>query len=82
MGPSTAIRCGVVDRPYRSWPSGPAGPGDNGAPPELSPPEYGAAPPGGVFGIGAVGLDYRMTTGWWDQGRAIGGNILTSGLRQ
>ena len=32
---------------------------------------------GGFFGIGARGRDYRMTTGRWDRGRAIGGNILT-----
>ena len=55
----------------------PAGSGDYGPPPDLSPPEYGAAPTGGVFGIGAVGRDYRMTTGRWDRGRAVGGNILT-----
>ena len=24
------LRCGVIDYPYRSWPSGPAGPGDYG----------------------------------------------------
>jgi hypothetical protein len=24
-----------------------------------------------------VGRDYRMTTGRWDRGRGIGGNILT-----
>jgi hypothetical protein len=36
----------------------------------------GAAPTGGFFGIGARGRDYRMTTGRWDRGRAIGG-ILT-----
>jgi hypothetical protein len=29
-----------------------------------------------MFGIGAPGRDYRMTTGRWDRGRAIGG-ILT-----
>jgi hypothetical protein len=71
------LRCGVIEYPYRSWPSGPAGPGDYGAPPEASPPEYGAAPTGGFFGIGARGRDYRMTTGRWDRGRGIGGNILT-----
>ena len=71
------LRCGVLDRPYRSWPSGPAGTDDYGPLPDLSPPEYGAAPTGGVFGIGAPGWDYRMTTGRWDRGRAIGGNILT-----
>ena len=71
------LRCGVVDRPYRSWPSGPTGPGQYGPPPALSPPEYGAAPTGRVFGIGAVGRDYRMTTSWWDRGRAVGGNLLT-----
>jgi hypothetical protein len=27
--------------------------------------------------MGAPGRDYRMTTGWWDRGRAIGGNLLT-----
>jgi hypothetical protein len=71
------LRCGVIDYPYRSWPSGPAGPGDYGFPPEASPPEYGAAPTGGSFGIGTTGRDYRMTTGRWDRGRGIGGNILT-----
>jgi hypothetical protein len=71
------LRCGVVDPPYRSWPSGPAGSGDDGSLPDRSPPEYGAAPTGGLFGIGAPGRDYRMTTGRWDRGRAIGGNILT-----
>jgi hypothetical protein len=71
------LRCGVVDPPYRSWPSGPAGPDDYGPPPDLAPPEYGAASTGGLFGIGGVGRDYRMTTGRWDRGRAIGGNILT-----
>jgi hypothetical protein len=72
------LRCGVVEHPYRGWPAGPAGPGDYGPPPDLSPPEYGAAPTGGLFGIGACGRDYRMTTtGWWDRGRAVGGNILT-----
>ena len=40
-------------------------------------PEYGAAPTGGFLGIGAIGRDYRMTTGRWDRGRGIGGNILT-----
>jgi hypothetical protein len=70
------LRCGVVNYPYRSWPSGPAGPGDYGFPPDASPPEYGPAPTGGFFGIGARGRDYRMTTGRWDRGRAIGGNIL------
>jgi hypothetical protein len=30
-----------------------------------------------LFGIGAWGRDYRMATGRWDRGRAIGGNILT-----
>ena len=35
------------------------------------------APTGGFFGIGARGRDYRMATGWWDRGRAVGGNILT-----
>jgi hypothetical protein len=30
-----------------------------------------------MFGIGAPGRDYRMTTGRWDRGRAIGGNLLT-----
>jgi hypothetical protein len=62
------LRCGVVEYPYWSWPSGPAGPGDYGSPPDASPPEYG---------IGARGRDYRMTTGRWDRGRAVGGNILT-----
>ena len=57
------LRCGVVEYPYRSWPSGPAGPGDYGSPPDASPPAYGAAPAGGLFGIGAWGRDYRMTTG-------------------
>jgi hypothetical protein len=71
------LRCGVVDPPYRSWPSGPAGSGDDGSLPDRSPPEYGPAPTGGLFGIGAPGRDYRMTTGRWDRGRAIGGNILT-----
>ena len=71
------LRCGVVEYPYRSWPSGPAGPGDYGSPPDASPPEDGAAPTGGFFGIGARGRDYRMATGWWDRGRAVGGNILT-----
>jgi len=71
------LRCGMVDRTYRSWPSGLAGPGDYGPPPALSLPEYGAAATGGVFGIGARGRDYRMTTGRWDRGRAIGGNLLT-----
>jgi hypothetical protein len=70
------LRCGVLDRPYASWPSGPAGPGDYGPAPALSPPEHGAAPTGGLFGIGASGRDHRMTTGRWDRGRAIGG-ILT-----
>jgi hypothetical protein len=28
-------------------------------------------------GSGALGPDYRMTTGRWDRGRAIGGNLLT-----
>jgi hypothetical protein len=71
------LRCGVVEYPYRSWPSGPAGPGEYGSLPDASPPEYGAAPIGGFFGIGATGRDYRMATGWWDRGRAVGGNILT-----
>ena len=66
------LRCGVVEYRYRSWPSGPARPGDYG-----SPPAYGAAPTGGLFGIGARGRDYRMTTGRWDRGRATDGNILT-----
>ncbi len=44
------LRCGVVEYPYRSWPSGLAGPGDYGSPPYASPPEYGAAPAGGLFG--------------------------------
>jgi hypothetical protein len=70
------LRCGIVDRPYRSWPSGPARPGDHGSRPDGSPPEYGATPTGGWFGIGASGRDYRMTTGRWDRGRGIGG-ILT-----
>jgi hypothetical protein len=47
------LRCGVVEYPYWSWPSGPAGPSDHGAPPDASPPEYGAAPTGGLFGLGA-----------------------------
>jgi hypothetical protein len=71
------LRCGVVDPPYRSWPSGPAGSGDYGSLPDRSPPEYGPAPTGGLFGIGAPGRDYRMTTGRWDRGHAIGGNLLT-----
>ena len=71
------LRCGVVDHPYRSWQSGSANPGDYGSPPGRPAPEYGAAPTGGFFGIGAVGRDYRMTTGRWDRGRGIGGNILT-----
>jgi hypothetical protein len=71
------LRCGVVNNPYRSWPSGPAGAGDYGFPPDASPPEYGPAPTGGFLGIGAPGRDYRMTTGRWDRGRGIGGNILT-----
>jgi hypothetical protein len=71
------LRCGVIDRPYRSWPTVPAGLGDYGLPPDLSPPEYGPAPTGGFFGVGASGRDYRMTTGRWDRGRAVGGNILT-----
>ena len=71
------LRCGIVDRPYRSWPSGPAEPGHYGAPPDRSPPHYGPAPTGGFFGIGARGRDHRMTTGPVDRGRAIGGNILT-----
>jgi hypothetical protein len=71
------LRCGVVDRPYRNWPSGPARPGDYGSLPDRSPPEYGAAPTGGFFGIGAHGRDYRMSTGRWDRGRGTGGNILT-----
>jgi hypothetical protein len=71
------LRCGIVEYPYQSWPSGPPGPGDYGFVPDASPPEYGAAPTGGVFGIGARGADYRMTTSWWDRGRAIGGNLLT-----
>jgi hypothetical protein len=50
---------------------------DYGSPPDAAPPEYGAAPTGGFFGIGARGRDYRMATGWWDRGRAVGGNILT-----
>ena len=58
------LRCGVVEYPYRSWPSGPTGPGDYGSPPNAPPPEYDAAPTGGFFGIGA-------------RGRAVGGNILT-----
>jgi hypothetical protein len=70
------LRCGVVDYPYRSWPSGSVGSGDFGSPPDASPPEYGAAPTGGVFGMDALVRDYRMTTGRWDRGRAIGG-ILT-----
>jgi hypothetical protein len=44
---------------------------------DASPPEYGGAPIGGFFGVGARGRDYRMATGWWDRGRAVGGNILT-----
>jgi hypothetical protein len=71
------LRCGVIDYPYQSWPLGPAGPGDYGSAPDRSPPEYGAAPTGGFFGIGAIGRDYQMTTGRWDRGRGIGGNILT-----
>jgi hypothetical protein len=71
------LRCGIVNRPYQGWPSGPAGPGDYGSPPDHSPPEYGPAPTGGFFGIGAQGRDYRMTTGRVDRGYAIGGNILT-----
>lgn len=71
------LRCGIVDRPYQSWPSGPPAAGDYGPPPDRSPPEYGPAPTGGFFGIGAAGRDYRMTTSRWDRGRAIGGNILT-----
>jgi hypothetical protein len=47
------LRCGVIQHPYRRWPAGPSGPGDYGPPPELSPPQYGAAPTGGLFGIGA-----------------------------
>jgi hypothetical protein len=43
------LRCGVIDYPYRGWPSGPAGPGDYGFPRDASPPEYGAAPTGGLF---------------------------------
>jgi len=70
------LRCGIVDRPYRSWPSGPARSGDHGSLPDGSLPEYGAAPTGGLFGIGASGRDYRMPTGRWDRGRGIGG-ILT-----
>src|ERR1044071_1199535 len=62
------LRCGVVEYPYRSWPSGPTGPGDYGSPPDNSPPEYDAAPTGGFFGIGAWGRDYRLATGWWDRG--------------
>jgi hypothetical protein len=71
------LRCGVINYPYQSWPSSPARPGDYGSAPDRSPPEYGAAPTGGFFGIGAIGRDYRMTTGRWDRGRGIGGNILT-----
>ena len=67
------LRCGAVEDPYRSWPPGPAGPGDYGSPPDASPPEYDAAPTGGFFAIGARGRDYRMATGWWDRGRAVGG---------
>jgi hypothetical protein len=59
------LRCGVVEYPYRSWPSDPSGPGDYGS------------PPGGFLGIGARGRDDRMTTGRWDRGRATGGNLLT-----
>ena len=75
-GKAMCLRCGVVEYPYRRWPSGPAGPGDYGSPPDASPSEYEAAPTGGFFGIGARGRDYRMTTGRWDRGRAVGGNIL------
>ena len=71
------LRWVLVEYPYRSWPSGPAGPGDDGWPPDASPPGHGPAPAGGLFGIGARGRDYRMTTGRWDRGRATGGNILT-----
>ena len=53
------LRCGVVEYPYRSWPSGPAGPGDYALPPDASPPEYGAAPTGGLFGDWRQGRDYR-----------------------
>jgi hypothetical protein len=59
-GKAMCLRCGVVEYPYRSRPSGPAGPGDYGSPPDASPPEYGAAPTGGFFGIGAR----VATTGW------------------
>ena len=71
------LRCGVVDYPYRSWPSRPAGPGDYGSPPTPRRQSTVQAPTGGFFGIGAPGRDYRMATGWWDRGRAVGGNILT-----
>jgi hypothetical protein len=60
------LRCGVVEYPYRSCPSGPAGPGDYGSPPDASPAEYGAAPTAACLGWAR-----------WDRGRAIGGNILT-----
>ena len=66
------LRCGVVEYPYWSWPSGPAGPGDYGSPPDASPPEYGAAPTSRFFGIGARGRDYRMTTGRWDRAAPSG----------
>jgi hypothetical protein len=54
------LRCGAVEYPYRSWPSGPAGPGDYGSPPDASPPEYGGRRPAGSLGSepGAA------TTGW------------------
>jgi hypothetical protein len=72
------LRCGVVDPPYRGWPSGPAGSGDDGSLPDRSPPEYGPAPTGGFFGIGAPGRDYRMTTGRWDRAVRSGGTSSPS----
>jgi hypothetical protein len=62
--PELAVRAGRTRRLWRPTP-------------DASPPEYGAAPTGGFFGIGAASPDYRMTTGRWDRGRAVGGNILT-----
>ena len=44
------LRCGVVDYPYQSWPSGPAGPGDYGFLPDASPPGMVRRRPAGSLG--------------------------------
>ena len=63
--------------PYERWPAGAFPPADYGLPPRSKPPQYGTAPRGGIFGIGAVGRDYYLDEGPPDYGRAVGGNVLT-----